>query len=263
MSKNIVMIKQGLTILTMLIIVCFLYSCEDNPTKKDSLQEVNPPAKGFNIKASDQKAIDLADQSMIAMGGRKAYDETRYLSWNFFGSRMHVWDKVTGDIFIDNLRDKYQLKMNINDNTGTMIRDGKNIVNKDSLEKYLQRGKEMWINDAYWLVMPYKLKDSGVTLKYVGQDTTSDGRAAEKLELTFANVGVTPENKYHVYVDNVSKLVTQWDFFNDYKDTEARFSTPWADYKKYGKIKLSGNRGKNSLTEISTSEELKDFFNTN
>lgn len=39
----------------------------------------------------------------------------------------------------------------------------------DSLSKYLQLGQEVWINDSYWLVMPFKLLDPGVTLKYFGQ----------------------------------------------------------------------------------------------
>jgi len=257
---NLTMIKRSLSLLTMLVIVCYLLSCSESSTKVNTNKEINPPAKGFNLQASDQKAIKLADQAMEAMGGRKAYDATRYLSWNFFGSRKHVWDKNTGAVFIDNLRDKYQLKMNINDMTGSMIRDGENIVDKDTLDKYLQRGKEMWINDAYWLVMPYKLKDSGVTLKYIAQDTTADGRTAEKLQLTFADVGVTPENKYHVYVDKETKLVTQWDFFNSSDDKEPEFSTPWAEYKNFGNIKLSGNRGKGSLTDISASDELEKYF---
>jgi hypothetical protein len=31
----------------------------------------------------------------------------------------------------------------------------------------LRKGKNWWINDAYWLVMPWKLQDPGVTLSYV------------------------------------------------------------------------------------------------
>ena len=60
--------------------------------------EENPPAKGFNTAASDPKAISVADQAMTAMGGRKNWDATRYITWRFFGFRLHVWDKWTGDI---------------------------------------------------------------------------------------------------------------------------------------------------------------------
>ena len=60
--------------------------------------EENPPAKGFNTAASDPKAIAVADQAMTALGGRKNWDATRYITWRFFGFRLHVWDKWTGDI---------------------------------------------------------------------------------------------------------------------------------------------------------------------
>ena len=254
------MTKYILHLCSSLLIVCCLSSCIETETKNKATTEINPPAQGFNIEGSDQKAIDLADQVMEAMGGRKAYDNARYFSWNFFGSRKHVWDKETGDVYIKNLRDKYELHMNINDMTGQMIVGGMETVNLDTLGKYLEKGKSMWINDSYWLVMPFKLKDSGVTLKYLGDTETAEGKAADKLSLTFEHVGKTPENKYHVYVDKKSKLITQWDFFNDAADPEPRFSTPWEGYKDYNGIKLSGGRGKNALSEIEVSEDLKSYF---
>ena len=32
------------------------------------------------------------------MGGRKNWDDTRYITWRFIGFRLHVWDKWTGDL---------------------------------------------------------------------------------------------------------------------------------------------------------------------
>lgn len=252
--------KIILSIITTLLISFLLYSCNEAvPTKTVEIDN-NPAAKGFNLENSDQKAIELADNVMAAMGGRTAYDQTRYLSWNFFGSRRHVWDKNTGDVYIKNLKQDYELYMNIHKMTGSMLIDGQEVVNQDTLSKYLSKGKEMWINDAYWLVMPYKLKDSGVTIKYLGNSKTKEDANAEKLELTFEKVGVTPENKYHIYIDKSTNLVTQWDFFQNSTDTIPRFSTPWDGYKDFGNIKLSGGRGKGSLTEISVSDTLKTYF---
>jgi len=105
--------------------------------------------------------------------------------------------------------------------------------------------------------MPFKLKDSGVSLKYAGRDTTSDGRDAEKLMLTFTEVGVTPDNMYYVYVDDESKLVTQWDFYSSSQDTAARFQSPWPDYAQYGDILLSGGQiGGNKMLDIKVSDDL-------
>ena len=61
----------------------------------------NPAAEGFNLQDSDQEAIEIADRVMLELGGRKAWDETRFLTWSFFGRRRHVWDKHTGDIRIE------------------------------------------------------------------------------------------------------------------------------------------------------------------
>ncbi len=57
----------------------------------------NPPAPGFNLADSDPEAIRIADQVMEALGGRKNWDKTRYLKWNFFGKRRHTWDRYTGN----------------------------------------------------------------------------------------------------------------------------------------------------------------------
>ena len=70
--------------LTLLFVVLVLFACEQ---KKDTPAatniESNPPAEGFDAENSDAKAIAIADEVMEAMGGRAAYDSTRYLSWNF------------------------------------------------------------------------------------------------------------------------------------------------------------------------------------
>ena len=105
--------------------------------------------------------------------------------------------------------------------------------------------------------MPYKLKDSGVTLKYLGEVGAEDS-LQHKLQLTFEEVGDTPENKYWVMVDDSRKLVSEWLFFTRFDDKEPRFSTPWADYERHGTILLSGNRGRGQLTDINVFEEVPD-----
>jgi hypothetical protein len=205
--------------------------------------------------------MQIADETMQAMGGRANWDRTRYLSWVFFGRRKHFWDKTTGDIRIESLPDTTVYLLNINTLKGKVRRRGIEETNPDTLAKLLSQGKSMWINDAYWLVMPYKLKDSGVTLRYVGEGKTEAGKTADILQLTFENVGDTPENKYHIFVDMETRLVTQWSFFKNASQEQPDFSTPWDDWKLYGHIRLSGGRGKRGLTEITAPEKLPaDIF---
>ena len=81
---------------------------------------------------------------------------------------------------------------------------------------------------------------------------------ADVLELNFDKVGKTPDNKYHVFVDQETKLVSQWTFYTKSTDVEPRFSTPWDGYQTFGKIKLSGGRGIYKLTEIKVLENVQD-----
>ena len=222
--------------------------------------ESNPASPGFNLEESDEKAIEIADMVMEACGGRATWDNTDYLQWNFFGSRIHQWNKKTGDLVINNLRDTSKITMNLETMEGSVTKNGENIEDDEDKKKQLQRGKEMWINDSYWLLMPLKLKDSGVTLKYLGEEENQDGDMSYKLELTFAEVGVTPYNKYHVYVNKETNLVNQWDFFTRYDDPEPRFSNTWTDYKSYDGLMLSSGRGNREISDIEVGASVMESW---
>ncbi|PSR15016.1 MAG: hypothetical protein DA408_05900 [Bacteroidetes bacterium] len=215
----------------------------------------NPAAEGFRASASDPQAIQLADEVMQAMGGRTAWDNTHFIRWTFFGRRTLLWDKWTGKVRIDFPDKEDVFIVDINTGEGKIWLNGEEQTQPDTLAKYTAQARSIWINDAYWLVMPYKLKDTGVTLRYLGQQQQGD-TIRHQLQLTFENVGDTPENKYWVFVDDQTKLVDEWQFFPQFDDATPRFSTPWADYKPYGAILLSGNRGRGQLTDIAVYDEL-------
>jgi hypothetical protein len=134
--------------------------------------------------------------------------------------------------------------MNINTGIGKVMRKGEILTDTAEINKILARGKKILINDSYWLIMPFKLKDSGVTLKYVKEENNKEGNLADVLQLTFENVGVTPENKYWVFVDKKTHLVSQWSFFRKASDEKPEFENIWSNYQPYGKILLSDNRGR-------------------
>ena len=219
-------------------------------------KNANPAAEGFNTAASDPKAIALADEAMKAMGGRKNWDNTHFITWNFFDNRRLTWDKWTGDVRIDYLKSDQTVLLNVNDNKGRVMKDGQELTQPDSVAKYVKQAKSAWINDSYWLVMPYKLKDSGVTLKYIGPDKTEEGAAAEKIQLTFEGVGDTPQNKYNIWISPESHLVTQWAYYAKADNEKPNFILPWKNYQSHGKIMLSGDRGQRKLTEIQVFDKL-------
>lgn len=228
----------------------------------------NPAATGFDSAGSDARAVAIADATMAAMGGRAAWDKTRFLVWRFFGSRLHIWDRYTGRErmeFVDKKTGQHRVVLlDLNKKDARLFVDGKEVTDAAQRSAAAQHGYEAWINDSYWLLMPYKLKDSGVTLKYKGVAPLPDGRPADVVILTFAGVGVTPQNKYDVYVAKNTNLVEQWSYYEKSTDPAPEFSTPWVGWKRCGSILLSGDRGKDGqLTDIAAPAQIADAVFTN
>ncbi len=242
---------------------CLVWGACNNEVdeKNDGLN--NPAASGFDLANSDPAAVELADSIMAAMGGRKSWDNTRFISWNFFGRRDLVWDKTEGRVRIESAPDSTTYLLNLNSMEGRVQIKGQELTEPDSLQKMLTKAKSMWINDSYWLVMPFKLKDRGVTLKYLGEDTIANGVKCNMLEMTFKNVGDTPENKYTIYVDMKDNLVKQWAYYKDAAQDSASQVWPFDNYKKHGDILLSADRSdKKGPANVRVDEKLPDAIFT-
>jgi hypothetical protein len=229
------------------------------PTSQPTSQPVGgDDAPVFNAAGSDQLAMDIADEVMTALGGRKAWDDTRYIRWTFFGRRTLLWDKFNDMVRIEMKGPSggpVVLIVNLTTREGVGYRDGVEIPGDDG-EIIVNNAVKMWINDSYWLVMPYKLKDPGVTLRWVRTYMGDDGHPFDVIQLTYDKVGETPQNKYHVHIDRTSGLVTKWEFFRDAHDDAPLLGTPWTDWKRYGGIMLSSGRGEMGLTDIAVYDEV-------
>ncbi|MFQ5629276.1 MAG: hypothetical protein ACE5I1_10985 [bacterium] len=198
------------------------------------------PIPDFDYTGSDPKAIKIAEQVMEALGGKENWDNTRYIAWDWFGKRLNVWDKWTGRYRVASRVSL--IILNLHTGEGKAWKFGHEMAG-DDLKGLLEYGAEAWANDSYWLFAPYKLKDPGVTLKYLREDTTRDGRQADVISVTFNSVGVTPNNKYHLYIDKETKLLAQWSYFMDRDDAFPRFTTEWRNWQKYGDILISDDPG--------------------
>ena len=244
-----------------LFVALFLcYACDtDKSTQQGGNEAVidNPALPGFNQEGSDIKAIQIADEVMQTMGGRASWDAMGVLKWNFLGIRKLTWDKPSGKVRIDDLRGRQPetVIVNLKDTTDVQLKMyGEVVTQPDSLKKFGQYGRSAWINDSYWIVMPFKLKDSGVTLNYAREDTTATGESAHVLQLTFEDVGNTPQNRYEVFVSKERKLVVQWSFYREKGQEKPNFTTPWDDYKNYNGLLLASNRGKRGISEIAVED---------
>lgn len=241
------------------IFLLSLTSCTDNKTIKNDAKEHFAIKKGI----ADKQSKALADKVMTAMGGQKKWDNTNYMSWTFFGSRKLIWDKKDSRVRIENPRDTSLYLVDLQTQKGKYFKNGKEITDTSVVNKKMKQAKGIWINDSYWLVMPFKLRDPGVNLKYVREDTITKGQSASVLELTFNDVGNTPDNKYEVYVDHKDNLIKKWSFFKSASQTDPPRSWPWDNYKDFNGLLLSTDRSdKSGPSEVKVYDVLEDsLFN--
>lgn len=209
----------------------------------------------FAMAQTSKEALAVIHNVESAMGGIQNYDNTPFLKWDF-GKRTLYWNKWTGDVRIENPEEALVILVNINTIEGKAFKNGNLVNNTNETKQLLQKGKNWWINDSYWLVMPWKLRDPGVSVTIVKTEILENGNEAAVLQLTFNNVGVTPDNKYHVYVDKTDNLIKQWAFYKKFDDAEPKFILPWDNYQNVGLIKLSFNRSKFGPKNVEAGENF-------
>jgi hypothetical protein len=199
---------------------------------------------------SDPKAVAVADKVMESLGGKDAWNKTRYLRFDFavdrdgktLFSRAHTWDKWTGRYRLEGKTkegEPYVVLMNVNTREGAAWKNGNKLSGEEE-KKQLEGAYGMWVNDTYWLLMPYKMKDPGVVLAMAGEEKKGD-EAWDKVRLSFENVGLTPKDQYWAYVNRKTGLVDRWDFvLNGEKKPPTPFE--WKNWKKMGAIMLADDR---------------------
>ena len=186
----------------------------------------------------------LAAEVMKALGGQEAWDQTRFIRFSFAGRRTHWWDKWTGRHRLEGQTQDgkpYLVLSNIETKEGSAFLEGQP-VEGDQAKEWLERAYGAWVNDTYWLLMPYKLRDPGVNLSYVGEETI-DGVKYDKLLLTFAGVGLTPGDRYTAYIHHDTHLMDRWAYV--LQGTEAGTAPTvwkWEGWARHGNILLAPRR---------------------
>lgn len=169
----------------------------------------------------DPKAVEIATKMMNAMGGLDAWNKARFVRFDFKltdggaekFSRSHLWDKSTGRYRYDakTKEDKPSVTlMNLATQTGQVYVDGARQDGAASA-KMLKDAYAAYINDFYWLAMPWKWMDAGVNLKYKGTKPCKAG-TCDVVELTFGKVGLTPGDRYEAFVNPKSGLMEHWEY---------------------------------------------------
>jgi hypothetical protein len=207
-------------------------------------------APAANAPPADAKAVAVADKVMHSLGGADAWNGLHYLRFDFavdrggktLVRRAHTWDKWTGQYRFEATGKEGEaivVLMNVNTREGSAFVKGKK-VEGEGLKKHLDDAYASWVNDSYWLLMPYKMKDPGVILAYDGAETKGSD-TWDKVRLTFDNVGLTPKDKYWAFVNRKTGLVDRWDFVLK-GENKPPSSFAWKNWKAFGKVMLADDR---------------------
>lgn len=242
------------------VVLAVLAACQPTAEQATQKEQTNiiPAAEGFNAAGSDEKAIAIADSVMLAMGGKQAWDSARYFEFNFFGARNLFVDRIAKKVRIESARTDFKVVADLTDSTGQVFMYGKEQTSPDSIAKFVGVANSMEINDMYWLVFPFKLKDSGVTLTYADMGVTQDSVSCHKLRLTFQEVGDTPDNAYVAYVNPETYMVEQWEYYANYTDSIPAIVSPFENYQDFNGIKISLARGKYKFSDVSVYSTISD-----
>lgn len=220
------------------------------------------PAADAARAQGDPRAIAVAERVLAELGGREAWERTRAVSWRFMGRRLHVWDKHTGELRLEeavgegDARKQRVVLIDLDTKRGRVAEDGREVTDPVARDQALERAYGVWVNDSYWMFMPFKLLDPGVRLSWDGVDRLEDGRAADVLSLTFDGVGLTPGNRYRVFVAQDTGLVEAWSFYAEASDSQPKFTLPWGGWRAFGTIRLSTEHGRGDDWEIAVHGEL-------
>jgi hypothetical protein len=199
---------------------------------------------------ADAHAAAVAKELTDAMGGQSAWDNLPCFRFDFVavkdGKEMarfqHWWDKKDGRCRVEGPDDQgHQVVaiFNLGDKRGISFTDGVPDADAATVKARIQNGYERWVNDTYWVMMPFKIRDPGTNLKYVRLQKGPQGEVWDVLELSFdANVGLTPQDHYWLYVNQKTHLVDKWEMLlTGNKPPPAAAS--WESWTQVGPVRLS------------------------
>jgi hypothetical protein len=213
------------------------------------------PTIAWAQEASELQALVVVEGMMDAMGGPAAWEKMRYLRFDWVvergGNRVahvrHLWDRWEGRYRVEwETREKHKVValFNVNTREGQATVDGRRVEGEE-LKKNLDAAYGRFINDGYWLLMPWKLKDPGVKLEYAGP-TELEGKKYDLVHVSFEQVGLTPGDHYWAYINRETHLMDRWAYFlegmvKDKGEPVLEKATVW-DWRRWedaGGIKLA------------------------
>lgn len=178
----------------------------------------SPPAADV-----DPESAGIVRAMTDAMGGQETWDRLPYFRFDFVVVRegkevarfRHWWDKRNGRCRVEGPDDQGKQVaaiFTLADRKGSAFVEGIGESDSARVAAIVQNGYERWVNDTYWITMPFKLRDPGVRIRYARNERTLE-TVYDVLELSFvAGTGLTSDDRYWLYVNRKTHLIDRWDY---------------------------------------------------
>jgi hypothetical protein len=225
--------------------IAVLSGCIDAP------RDAAPAPSPALTSAADSLAMRIVE----AGGGMAAFDALPALRFDFAVIRdsaessrnLHLWDRragrhrlewTAGDSLLVALFDTEGAADGIPAN-GQVYFQG---IALDSAGSGLRLAEayRRFINDMYWLLAPLKVFDSGVTR---GLATDSADADTEVLTLQFADVGLTPGDRYWMRADRETGAMVSWSYvLQSGRIGSHAWTDPWTLETPAGRLSLPARK---------------------
>lgn len=126
-----------------------------------------------------QDAEALADEMLKALN-KQGYDTIAMINFTYPGGHSYVWDKANNQVTVS--WDNNEIFLNLNEPP-------------EEYSTIQYEAYEYFLNDSFWLIAPFKVRDDGVMRSTVQVD---GGRG---LLVTYTSGGVTPGDSYLWIID--------------------------------------------------------------
>jgi hypothetical protein len=205
----------------------------------------------------ESRADELAGKAMDAMGGYQAFEQKRFLRFDFdiefdegksfaFQSR-HLWDKLTGRCRIEwtfgNSPPMVAL-INVNTHEGEVFIGGQPAP-PDKAKQLLELAHYRFRNETYWLLMPWKMMDPGASREYVGEDVI-DGKTYDVVHISFDKSKGMAGDQFWAYINQRTGMMDRFAYFLEDFEGEATLEDAsvwvWNDWETIGGLKLARER---------------------
>lgn len=181
---------------------------------------------------------DQLARKMEAAVNKSAWEQTRFVSWEFISGTRYMWDKERKAVLVEWGNKKVFLHTPTK--TGLAYLDGKEVTDATERQELVDNAWSQFANDSFWLCAPMKAFDPGTR-----REIATNKAGQEGLLVHYSSGGVTPGDSYLWLLDE-SGRPQAWQMWTSiipigglqfsWEDWSGGSSQPWIAQQHDGKL---------------------------